>query len=72
MHRDRIGAPEQLVERRRSDARRFDLVVGDERIVRGDVHAERERTGGERAPDPAEPDDAQPHVRDAPQRPAAW
>ena len=45
-----------------------ELLVGDHRIVRRDVHAQCERPQGEGAADPPEADDAEADVRDSPER----
>ena len=68
MDRDGIGAGEQLVERRGPNTRALELIVGNERVVSRNVHAERGGALGERSPDPAEADHPQPHVGD----PAKW
>ena len=58
VHRDDVGAAQQLVERDQADAHLRGAAGGDERVVGDDVHAERRQPLGHQGADPAEPDDA--------------
>ncbi len=60
MERHGGAAPQQVVLRRRADARRLDRVPGNLRIRGPDLEAEGERSPGDRLADAAEADDAEP------------